>query len=70
MGLGQPVGAFLSGIGWRRVMGCLIFIGHFPQKSPEISGSFAERDAQLKAFHASLPPCTDICVPLLLIFVV
>jgi len=30
--------------GWRRSGECLICIGHFPPKSPMISGSFAERD--------------------------
>ena len=42
----------------RRCIGCLIFIGHFPQKNPTISGSFAETDLQLKTRYASSPPCT------------
>jgi len=49
--------------GWRRPIGCLIFVGHLPQKSPEISGSFAERDLQPKVTHASLPPCMRCPAP-------
>jgi len=44
--------------------GCIVFIGHFPQKSPILSGPFAKNDLQLKASYASSPLCTMICVPL------
>jgi len=34
--------------GWRKPIGCLIIIGHFPQKSPIISSSYSKKDLQLR----------------------
>ena len=39
--------------GWRRFIKCLIFIAHFPQKSPMISGSFAKIYLQSKTSNES-----------------
>jgi len=51
--------------GWQRPTGCLIFMGHFPQKSPKISGSFAKNDLQLKVSYGSSPLCNSNKWPVL-----
>jgi len=56
----SPTGAGLFELDvtkWQRPIGCLIFIGHFPQKSPIISGSSAKNDMQLNTSYGSSPPC-------------
>jgi len=55
----MPLYIHVQNTGWRRVIGCHIFIGHFPQKSPRISGSFAKNYLQLQASYKSSPPCSE-----------
>jgi len=48
----------ISATRWRRLIGSLIFKGHFPQKWPISSGSFVENDPQLRGSYESSQLCT------------
>ena len=50
----------LRATGWRRIIGCLIFIGQFSRKSPRIGGYFAEIHLRLRASSESSPHCTRV----------
>jgi len=58
--LSHANGTYGSSTGWQNPIGCFIFVGHFWQKSPRISGTFSKRDLQSKASYGSSPPCTIV----------
>jgi len=46
-------------VGWRRPIGCILFLNYFPQTSPISSGSFTQNDPRIKAFYGSSPSGTQ-----------